>query len=128
MRVKICCLLTSYLLLRTVLDLPCIDVGTRGAKGTHSPFENEMNEIWLCTLNTRLPPTLLLCDVVTHLPQGRVICHAQRGQSQPVADQSIAEGSQWGQSQPGTDQCAAEGSQSSLLDQGAVNVMATVPP
>ena len=85
-------------------------------------------EIWLCVPNARLPPTLLLCDVVTHLPQRRVIHHAQRGQSQPVVDQSVAEGSQWGQSQPGTDQYATEGSQSSLLDQGAVNVMATVPP
>ena len=33
MRVKICCLMTSYLLFRTVFDLPCIDVETRGAKG-----------------------------------------------------------------------------------------------
>ena len=83
------------------------------------------NGIWLCTPNARLPPILLLCDVVvTHLPQRRVIRHAQRGQSQPVADQSVAE---WDQSQPGTEQSAA-GSQTSLLDQGAVNVMATVPP
>jgi len=68
--------------------------------------------MWLCTLNTRLPPTVLLCDVVvTHLPQRCVICCAQRGQSQPVADQSVAEGSQWGQSQPGTDQSVARGSQ-----------------
>ena len=67
-----------------------------------------------------LPPTLLLCDVVTHLPQRRVIRREQRGQSQPVADQSVAERSQWGQSQPGTDQSASQ--------QEAVNVMATVPP
>jgi len=33
--VSLCCL-------PTVLDLPCIGVGTRGAKGTHSPLENEM--------------------------------------------------------------------------------------
>jgi len=127
-RVKICCLMTSYLLLRTVLDLPCIDVATRGRRGHILPLKMTCNEMWLCTLNASLPPVLLLCDVVTQLPQRRVICRAQRGQSQPVADQSIAERSQWGQSQPGTDQSAAEGFQSSLLDQGAVNVMATVPP
>jgi len=52
--------------------------------------------------------------------------HSEARASQ--ADQSVAGGSQWGQNQPGTDQSAAEGFQSSLLDQGAVNVMATVPP
>ena len=39
MRVKIYCL---YLLLRTVLDLPCIGIEIRGAKGTYSALENEM--------------------------------------------------------------------------------------
>jgi len=99
--------MTSYLLLRTVLDLPCIGVGHILS------LKIKCSEIWMCTLNTRLPPTLLLCDVVvTHLPQRRVI------QSQPRTDQSVAEGSQWGQSQPGTDQSAAKGSQNSLLDPG----------
>ena len=56
-----------------------------------------------------------------------MICCSKRGQSQPVADQFVAEGSQWDQSQPRIDQSVAEGSQTSLLEQGVV-VMATVLP
>ena len=111
------------------------------------PLEiNIVSELWLCPPNARRFPALLHCDVfVTHFPQRHAIRRAQRGQSQPVAEQSnaegpqqgqshpeteqsAAEGSQRGQSQPGTDQSAAEGSQSSLLDQGTVNIMANVPP
>ena len=100
MRVKICCLMTSYLLFRTVFDLPCIDVETRGAKGHILPLKMKCNEMWLCTLIARLPPIILLCDV-THLPQRRGICHAQRGQSQPVADRLLLRDPSGGQSQPG---------------------------
>ena len=64
-RGKYVVIMTSYLLFRTVFDLPCIDVETRGAKGHILPLKMKCNEMWLCTLNTRLPPTLLLCDVVT---------------------------------------------------------------